>query len=99
MIPGLTPSEYEFLLRTVLQTLKARKAQVYLFGSRARQSHQKYSDIDLLVVSQESVSSFLHELEEVLETSNFPYKVDLVEEKDLAMSYRDSVSKDKIRLI
>ena len=98
MMYGLTAPQFQFLSEFVLTPLNNKGAKVYLFGSRARGDHQKFSDIDLLVESQSDLKSLIGSLSEVLEASNFPFKVDIVEDHQLAESYRPSVEKDKVLL-
>ena len=74
-------------------------ATLFLFGSRARGDHQKFSDLDILVVSKEDPSQLMREISERLEESNFPYKVELVWDQNLAESYRASVERDIILLL
>lgn len=96
---GLSEQELEYLMQSVVLPLKQQHtAQVYIFGSRARGSHQRFSDIDLLVDSPSDLAKEIGEIAEALEASNFPYKVDLVENRHLAEAYRTSVERDKIAL-
>jgi hypothetical protein len=95
---GLNDQELEFLLTHVVRPLQSHGAEVYLFGSRARGSQQKYSDIDILVVGSNDVSKLISNISERLEESNFPYKVDIVDDRLLAASYRASADRDKILL-
>ena len=89
---GLEPEEVDFLLSKVVLPLEAAGAEVGCFGSRATGSHHKWSDIDLLIMHDNArIRSTISRLNEYLEDSRFPYKVDLVPEADLAESYRGSV--------
>jgi len=53
--------------------------QIYLFGSRARGDNSPFSDIDIGFLTDEEITEKLVLLREILENSNFPYKVDLVD--------------------
>ena len=55
-----------------------KDVSIYLFGSRARGDHSPFSDIDIAVDSKVDISSDITKLREILETSNLPYKVDIV---------------------
>jgi predicted nucleotidyltransferase len=59
-----------------------KQVNIYLFGSRARGDNSIYSDIDLAFESDENLSDYLAILEEILEESNLPYKVDIVNLKE-----------------
>lgn len=97
---GLTQSEFEYIVDTVVKPLEALGATVWCFGSRAIQKNNRYSDLDLLLEAS-PISSKLRakvsQIQESLEEGNFAYKVDIVFEGDLAESYRTSVGKQKAR--
>lgn len=95
---GLTEIEISFLETTLLESLRRMGAEVYLFGSRARETHQPFSDVDILVKSNADLSMLISNISERLEESNFPYKVDIVEDKNLATNYRSSIDRDKVAI-
>ncbi|MBL7542904.1 MAG: nucleotidyltransferase domain-containing protein [Bdellovibrionaceae bacterium] len=101
MIAGLNSSEFEFIQNKLIRPLKSKGAQVFLFGSRAKGNHKKFSDIDLLYclpVDKKIPGHFIHQLLMEIEESNFPYKIDLVGENELAQSYKDRVLLEKQKL-
>jgi len=63
----------------IKEIFKGKKVKVYLFGSRAKEKHSESSDFDLAFLAEEDISKELTILRYVLEESNFPYKVDIVE--------------------
>ncbi|RTZ69091.1 MAG: nucleotidyltransferase domain-containing protein [Aquificaceae bacterium] len=67
------------LKELIKEIFKGKKVEVYLFGSRAKEKHSESSDFDLAFLSEEDISKELTLLRYILEESNFPYKVDLVE--------------------
>ncbi len=81
-----------------MNPLKNQGATVWVFGSRARGDHQEYSDLDLMVSAGDDISSQVGKIQELLEEENFPFKVDIVEDKNFAGSYRDSFDRDKVLL-
>ena len=91
---GMSESEYDFIMHTFVEPLKKKKLDVYFFGSRARGENKKYSDLDILLVNVGSQKTFVSELIEQIELSNFPYKIDVVFDEDLAESYRSNVESD-----
>jgi predicted nucleotidyltransferase len=95
---GLTEKELAWLLETVITPLKKQGAHVYIFGSRARGTHQRFSDIDILVDTKDDLTSLISAIAEECENSNFPYKIDIVEDRSLADSFRPSVLADRVRL-
>ncbi len=91
---GLSDSEYQYILNTVVKPLEANNAQVFCFGSRARGTHSRFSDLDLLLKNAVSLKELVNEISETLENENFPYKVDLVFEEELAHTYQENVKAD-----
>lgn len=98
---GLTPDHYQTLTRLLIDKLKSKDAKVFIFGSRARNTHHPFSDIDIFYIENPKsamTSSELALIREELEESNLPIKVDLVKYEDLAKSYLPSIEKDKIEI-
>lgn len=98
---GLTPEELKFLDEKIIAPLKQKDARVFIFGSRAKGTEKKFSDIDLLYIPSRGTQikpHFIYLLLEAAEHSSFPYKIDLVEDSELAESYRPSVEQEKIEL-
>lgn len=95
---GLTDIELAYLHKAVITPLKRLGAKVYIFGSRARGNHRRFSDVDILVDSPADLSSAIGPIVEEIEESNFPYKIDLVEDHSIADSYRSSIYRDRITL-
>lgn len=101
MIYGLNSTEIQFLEEKLIFPLKQNGAKVFVFGSRANGKFQKFSDIDLLYEEDPSrpiPAHLIYFLLNVIEESQFPYKIDLVNSKELANSYKDSVDCDKIEI-
>jgi len=93
---GLTPSQYDFILETVDRPLSAQGATVWCYGSRARGDFTKFSDLDLMVETDQDLSREVAAIREKLESGNFPYKVDIVLLQELAPAYRAGYEKDKV---
>ncbi len=74
-------SKYRQQLRDIVHS--APKLQHYkfvIFGSRASGKARQYSDIDLGIISDEPVPlSVIADLEDRLDSSYLPYKVDVVD--------------------
>ncbi len=58
---------------------ECEELEVYLFGSRARGDNTAYSDVDIGILAKEDISAKMTLLRMILEESNLPYKVDLVD--------------------
>lgn len=102
---GLSDKHWKILNELVLQPLKKDQVRIWIFGSRARGDHQKYSDIDLLYEfpsdSYDNQNLYLKKISKIkedIEESTFPIKVDLVDIHELASSYKDSIFSEKIEL-
>lgn len=96
---GLTPEQYKLLENLVIQPLQKNQAKVFIFGSRARGKHHPFSDIDILYQENQKhpiQAREISDIKENIENSNFTIKLDLINEKDLAVSYRKSVTEDLI---
>lgn len=99
-IKGLSQEDFKLLNDIVINSLKDLGFHLYLFGSRARGDHQKFSDIDLLISGEnkENIFSSVSEIREEIENSLFPYKVDIVFQDDLAKSYIENIEKDMVEI-
>lgn len=98
---GLSESEYEFIDKNLIEPLKQHRAKVYIFGSRATQKNHKFSDIDILFIEDKLMPidiSFISKILLFFEDSHFPYKVDLVNDQNLAHSYRQSVESSRVQV-
>lgn len=97
---GLKESEFIFLDQNLIRPLKKRGLKIYIFGSRTTGKNHPFSDIDILVegeLNTEIESQIVH-IKYFFEESNFPFKIDLVKERDLAKSYLPSVLKNRIEV-
>jgi predicted nucleotidyltransferase len=71
--------------------------KVFLFGSRARGTHKRYSDLDLAFKSKDKdLDSKLYQLKEELEESSIPLKIDLVNWDNIIQDYLPQIKKQKI---
>ena len=93
---GLSARDWEILNSECILPLKASGAKVWIFGSRARGDHRRYSDVDVLYESASPLGSPLLRIKEHLEESRISIKVDIVSEVDLAQGHRISVLRDRI---
>jgi predicted nucleotidyltransferase len=68
---------------------------VCIFGSRAKGTHSRYSDVDLLIECEALPAGALSKIAESLEETSLPYKFDLVDAGKLAPEYKLSVNASK----
>ncbi len=71
----------EDIIREIMFSfLDPKKYRVFIFGSRASGKHSKYSDYDVGIVSEKALLSETKVLiEEAMEESDLPFKVDIVD--------------------
>jgi type I restriction enzyme, S subunit len=71
--------------------------EVWAFGSRAKWTAKEYSDLDLCILGEIPLSfTTLGLMEEALDESDLPYKVDLVDWATTSASFRKIIEKDKV---
>jgi len=72
------------------------EADIYLFGSRAKGKATPHSDVDIAIRSDDLDAAKLAKIRFVIEESNFPYKVDLI---DLSKAFYlvDIVNKEGVK--
>lgn len=96
---GLSNEDWDLLNRLAIVPLKQSGCKVFIFGSRARGDQKKFSDIDLLFASSTSLPlDVIGKIRSELEESDLTIKVDLVQESELANSFRDGVMKERIEV-
>lgn len=73
--------------------------EVWAFGSRARNTAKKYSDLDLVIITNQPLplaisASIAHDFNE----SDLPWKVDVVDWAATSLSFREIIARDKVVL-
>ena len=80
-------------LKIVREILKPFHQEFYVFGSRSKGTQRPLSDLD--IVSKIPVTKLqFSQINEQLEESNLPYKVDLVLWSDLEDAFKENIQKD-----
>ncbi len=75
----------------------APKAKIYLFGSRARNTHSLASDIDLAIECDGKIDKFiLSNIKEGMEESMVPFFVDVVDLNDIDQDLKKQILKDRV---
>ena len=70
------------------------QAQIFIFGSRAKNTNQKFSDIDIAIKDKNLNNTKLAKIRFELEESELPYKVDISDFNDLS----SEIIKDLIKI-
>jgi uncharacterized protein len=64
----------------IFRFLDSKEYEVFIFGSRVKGKAKKYSDYDIGIKGKKAVPGYiLTMIEEALEESDLPYKVDIVD--------------------
>jgi predicted nucleotidyltransferase len=88
----------EQLRRMVLDALGDHDAEVWLFGSCARDEVMQHSDIDIAVLPRDELpSGLLTNLAAEIEESFIPYNVDLVDMRHAASSLVEEVRREGLK--
>jgi predicted nucleotidyltransferase len=74
---GLRADIIEKIVDTIKKNLKIQK--IILFGSRAKETYKKGSDIDISIVSEDLSLKELNQLKVMLDDLMLPYKIDLID--------------------
>jgi predicted nucleotidyltransferase len=82
----------------LVRALSGKSCQVYLFGSRAAGTAQPTSDFDVAVLADEDLSCELSRARELLEESNIPFKVDVVDLRLTAPAFSAEIQAQGILL-
>ncbi len=86
------------IVEILSQALGDRKCSIYLFGSRAAGKHAHSSDFDVAVLAAEAVDRELSLAREMLEFSNIPFTVDVVDLRSASEHFLRAVQEQGILL-
>ncbi len=83
-------------LTIVKEILKKYEVNVFVFGSRAKNSAKTLSDLDLCLKDNYDKST-IRKLQDAFEDSDLPFKVDVVVWSDISASFQKHIEKDLIK--
>jgi len=91
-------NDYIFIIKKIiLQHLQGTTYKVFLFGSRAAGKVQHHSDIDVGILGNQPLPVLLKtDIEEAIEESNVPYKVDIVDFFQVPENFKKSALKQTV---
>ena len=93
----LDPKYIDFIKETILAEIP--NVEIYIFGSRVQGNALEYSDVDIALKDKEKISiESILKLRIKFENSTFPYKVDIVDLKNLKDEFRGIIKKDLYRI-
>lgn len=74
-----------------------RRYSVWAFGSRVKGNAKKYSDLDLALVTQKTLSlSKMAQLTEAFDESDLPMRVDIVDLASASQSFQKIIQQQKV---
>ncbi len=85
-------------LEIVRKILSELKVSVWVFGSRAKHTAKKLSDLDLCLKDNYEKSN-VRKLQDAFEESDLPFKVDVVVWSELSEDFKKHIEKDLVRLV
>lgn len=92
----LDPEQIE-IVREVLKKNGVLE-DVYVFGSRARGDHKKYSDLDLVFKSIKSLDGkTLVQLKTDFEQSSLPITVDFIDWSNISADFQKNIESDLVK--
>lgn len=98
LIPGLTEEQSRGIRKIFDKTLP-QGIHVYLFGSRARGTNRKYSDMDLALESSSAIASdVMLKLYDEFEESDLPFRTEIVDILKVDADFRDHIQPDLIKI-
>lgn len=84
------------IVRRILLAHLPPSAKVWVFGSRARGTARRGSDLDLAIDAGRTLTiNEIGMLQEEFEESDLPYKVDIVDMAAVQSSFRDKINEYK----
>jgi predicted nucleotidyltransferase len=93
----ITPTQQILLLELLQQFLPG--IPVWAFGSRVKGRARPSSDLDLVVFASQSQKPQVFALQEALEESSLPFKVDLLIWDDIPDSFKSNIQQQFIELV
>ncbi|MGE3975807.1 MAG: nucleotidyltransferase family protein [Bdellovibrionales bacterium] len=96
---GLSLQDWDTVEKFAILPLKKLGAKVFVFGSRARGVHRKFSDLDLMYeIINKPELHIIGKIKDDLVDSSLPIKVDLVDLDELADSYKGSALSERVEI-
>ena len=82
------------ICESVLKHLQDQRVEIIIFGSRTTKKHDRSSDLDVAIKAEGEIPFFiLSFIEEELEKSNLPFRVDLQDYWALPSEFRKNIER------
>jgi predicted nucleotidyltransferase len=93
------PTEHRRLVLTILRANLPQNTKVWVFGSRATGRARRYSDLDLAIDAGRPLTlDELAGLTEAFSDSDLPYKVDIVDWRNIQDRWRQTIMAERVAL-
>jgi len=87
---GLKPELKEKIIN--LTSALFPDANIYIYGSRARGTHQDNSDIDIALDAEKKLDRYaISELKDVILALNQPYDIDIVDLNNISKEFKEII--------
>lgn len=97
-LPGVFEKDRDFIL-SVLQEHLPSDTEVFFFGSRVDGTHRTASDLDILIKGNGLIDlETLALIRDTFETSDLPYKVDLLDDRTLSGAMRKNIARTALHV-
>lgn len=94
----LTPEQISTVRLITAEYLRP-STELYAFGSRTTGKARQYSDLDLLIKSDNAIPyQTLTELENSFSESDLPFMVDIIDWHQITEEFRTAISKQLVKL-
>ena len=86
------------IVKTILKQYLPGK-DIYVFGSRVANKARPFSDLDLVIVSDEHIDELLLiELKDKFSDSNLPMRVDIIDGSKITEEFKAEISQNWIKI-
>ena len=93
------PTDHRRLVLDILRANLPRSAKAWVFGSRATSRARRHSDLDLAIdAGRRMTFDEIARLSEAFSDSDLPYRVDLVDWRDINDRWRQTILAERVAL-
>lgn len=94
------PVSHRRLVVDILRANLPRRSKIWVFGSRATGRAKRYSDLDLAIDAGRPLTlDEMARLAELFSDSDLPYKVDVIDWRDIDDRWRRAIAAERVALV
>lgn len=86
----------DFIKEKISKHLKS--CTIYIFGSRAKNTAKKYSDIDIALDCKDLYENILLKIKNEFENSTLPYEVDVIDLNNISEKFKKNIINDLTKI-